>query len=141
MLEKVDRSVLVREYGLDKDYTISDQLHDAMMSAPDFMLVERPPQQGNDVKLSTIYGELMAWAGERGFLIENGTLIVAYPGAWKPWADSMGLHIPSELNGSNDLRHCRDSFMMGVWYLARNHNLKPRLNEKKPGKRKERSWS
>lgn len=132
----------VIESGLSPNYSISERLHEIMRLQVDHMVVEKPPQQGNSRELLVLYGELMAWAGEIGFYLDTKTLFTPYPAVWKPWAQHLKLFVPKEFRDGRDLRHCRDAYQMGQWFLASHYHIKPMLQlSKREYEARKRRWA
>lgn len=108
-------AVLIRSEQ-DEDYTFSQALKDAIehRGFDDLVVIERPPERGNDYKLLNLYGEMLAFVHSTG-LSTFKPPYTPLPGLWKPWVAQFAPEAKRLIKASK--RHARDSAMIAVYVI------------------------
>lgn len=71
------------------------------------VVIERPPQQGDDTRLLALYGQL--WQ----FVDGKASRADLYPGQWKPVVKAAAIPTPKDLKS----RHVKDAWYIAWYYL------------------------
>lgn len=106
--------------GQDPDYTFTEALQNIIknLKASDLLVVEEPPQRGNDHRLVALYGQIIAFWKELDAHPQSVTIV---PGLWKPWID--GFYSKARRIIPVKLRHMGDSVCMAVYSTVKtNYN-------------------
>lgn len=111
-----DGPLEVLDCGVSENYTIPSEFRTHLMGGKvDLIVIECPPEHGNDSQLLHLYGSIKQLVQDADYPTQ--LVDTPMPGHWKPWAKRTNPAKPEQVKSKPI--HVWDAYRMGLYSMLR----------------------